>query len=494
VRKVVKQVKPVPGIFSGLSEKIQNWKWTPAAMSTPEEEEERNEEQEGQLVDEPPPLPPPPLPSSSPSFSSQRSGGIGSGSGNSIRPKSATSDLSVSDASYLYPLSFEDLESVSVGSLSAKSGTSGHSQRHHLAPSFSSRPGLEPSAPAPQETSRRRHSFSADSRSGSSRRKIQLHPTIVRKRMSEDAVTPSASTSARHETDSGTERGAVGVRESRSSASDLLNASLEMLASDDFDAHYRSSPEQLPTEGAAAGRGEPRGEFSPPKTPKRGAGEGGQGGGEGRKTGSALFDIFNATPSRHYEMDFASTLEKELESFLVAHDIHEVSPPETQGQGKGQRSRDRERGVGVGFSEEREDREEYEEQEEVEEQEQVEEEEEEEDGLEFYQDHNGTPQRHQHHTQSQSQSANHSQSHSQSNNRKVSSSSHLLYSSSHLLSCPACPLFFSSLSTQLLSLSLPQPSPLPLPNDLCPALYLRLHRSLLPLLSLSLRLTSSPLL
>jgi hypothetical protein len=301
----VKQVKPVPGIFSGLSENIQNWKWPPA-MTTPEDEED----QLPPALDEPLPLPPPPLPSSAPPLPLQPPSSASS-SQRSARPKSATSDLSASDASYLYPLSVEDLETVGT----PPPGTS-HSQR----------PSSSPGSSSAQQPSRRRHSFSVDSR-----RKIQLHPTIVRKRMSEeDATTPSSS---RLGAQFRTAEDSVRPSPSPSPTTSGLHPSLEMLAADDFDAHYRSSPEQPPTVPrvqAPRQRGQGGGESqeprppslpsSPPKTPKRPA------------NGSALLDLFNATPSRHYEMDFAATLEQELESFLVAHDLHEVSPPKGQEQ------------------------------------------------------------------------------------------------------------------------------------------------------------------
>lgn len=310
VRKVVRQVKPVPGIFSGLSEKIQNWKWPPAVTAF--EEEKEGEDVDRPTLDEPPPLPPPPLPSSShlePSFpasSSQRT----------TRPKSATSFLSESDTSYLYPLNLEDLESV---------GTP---------PPGSSHPRPSSSPMTTQQPSRRRHSFSVDTR-----RKIQLHPTIVQKRMSEeDAATPSSRLVIEPREAQGNSVRCYPTPPSEKRVGEVhsyhLNPSLEMLAADDFDAHYRSSPEQ----SVATPRGEPErrrqgsqepsvspSSFSPP--PKTPASRG------------ALFEIFSVTPSRDYEMDFASTLEKELESFRVAHDLHEVSPPESLGKVQAPRGR-----------------------------------------------------------------------------------------------------------------------------------------------------------
>lgn len=218
-----------------------------------------------------PPLPPPKDPPHD-----EAANFVDDNSTQKTRPKSAISDLST-DTSYLYPLSLEDLEIET------------REQRMLSRPSS-----------ANSFDSKRRHSFSVDSR-----RKIQLHPAIISKRLSEEGTVLSRSKSP--------------LGREILNAISQINPSLEMLAADTYDDHYRSSPEQTTPKSTQQWLSHSS-DFETP--------------------GLKLSKQPSPGSSQHFDDDFAESFEKELERFRVSHDLHEVSPPDAHHIGMTARSID----------------------------------------------------------------------------------------------------------------------------------------------------------
>jgi hypothetical protein len=316
VRKSIRKVKPVSGIFADLSETVQGWKWPPLSTTGDTPEEKDFEDLVPEQVEEEflPPLPPPPLIEEAP------------------LPLSVKNFLSISsdklDPSYLFPAEFGQL------------GSDG--DRYETQSILSSN--------SPTPTRLRRHSFSALS-SDQRRPKVQLHPTIALKRQAEELELKRPLSQQRElepnqpqqvtEERKGRRSSKVGDEKLNMSVSNLSTIpnrvshsqttqssfpSLEMLAAEDYDLHLGHSPFLEPKVAT------PRRRLIQTPMPNQESTHSLES--FALKQENNLMDTFKSTPSRHYQFqpekigidDLASSLEKEIDIFRLEHDLHEVSP------------------------------------------------------------------------------------------------------------------------------------------------------------------------